>query len=607
MDGLASRVNSWARRAKLQRSLWWLFFGLAAGLALGLLLAIAARVWPLMSSTALTAICVVLALLGTFVALAWPWLRNLRTPVLTWSRAFDQQFGLRQRISTALEASDGALAIKSDAIRVRLQQDASRVADSVDARKLLPLRLSWRAGVTSLVLLAALALALALPNAQEQVLAAQNQFQQSLEQQAQQIEQAKQQIQQSKALTDAQKQQALQALNEAQTALNDPNTTPEKALAAINDAQSKLDAMRDQEAQQRQADLQNAGESLAADELTNALANSLANQNFQQAAQQMRNLTSSQQGQSLTPEESQRVADQLDQLARQMQTSEPAMAQQLREAAEQMRQGNMAAAQQALEQAAQSLDQVQQTQQANQELQQAQSQAEAARQSVAQANQQVQQSQPSQQANPNNQNNQAGQNANTQANAAQATAQASSQAASQAASQNSSQASSQQQSSQGQQGEGQQAGGQQPGQAENGSQLAQAGQAGQSGSPGESQGGVPGEGSTGTTTQGGIAQGSSQQSGHSEDTGSENSVYAPGRVGNQGEQVVLDDPQGQVAPDPNGSKNTAPQGQSTVPYQAVYSDYAKSADEAIQKDEVPPELRDYVRDYFSSLDPKNNR
>ena len=588
MDGLASLVKSWARRAKLQRSIWWLFFGLAAGLAVALILAIAARLWPLMGPAALLVSCISLALLGLFAALTWPWIRSLRTPVLTWSRAFDQQFGLRQRVSTALEASAGTLTVKSDAIRMRLQQDATRIADSVDARKLLPLRLSWRAGVTSLALLIALAVALALPNAQQQALAAQEQFQKSLHQQVQQIEQAKEQIRDSKALTDAQKEQALQALNEAQQALNDPNATPEKALAAINDAQSKLDALRDQEAQLRNADLQDAGKSLAADEMTNALANALSNQNFEQAAQQMRSMAtqnSAKQGQPMSPEEAQHAADQLDQLARQMQSSDPEMASQLREAAQKMREGDMQAAQQALNKAAQSLDRAQQTQQANQSLQQAQAQTEAARQSVAQANQQAQQANAN---NQNNQNNQASQNANNTANSANSENQP------------------------GQSGQpdpnGQQAGGQQPGEANGQGQASQPSQPGQAaGMPGQAENGVPGQGASGSTSQGGNAQGASQQSGHSEDTGSENSVYAPGRVKNPGEQVVLGNTQGELAPDPNGPKNTAPKGQSTVPYQEVYGEYAKSADDAMQNDEVPPGLRDYVRDYFSSLDPKRTK
>jgi DNA segregation ATPase FtsK/SpoIIIE-like protein len=560
MNELVDLVQHWARRAKLQRSVQWLFFGLACGLGLALLLAIAARVWPLMATPLLIALAISFALLGVLIALAWPWARAIRTKPLTWARAFDNLFGLRQRISTALEVNSGALTIKNDGLRTRQQQDAVRIAESVDAKKFLPLQLRWRDALVALGLLMALVVALLLPNPQQQVLAARELFQENLQKQVEQIEQAKQAIAQSKELTEEQKKQALEALNEAKQALQDPNASPEKALAAINDAQSKLDALQDQEAQQRNADLEQAGRSLSPDELTNALANSLENKDFQQAAQAMRNL-STKDGQQLTEDEAQRIADQLDQMARQVQNSDPALAQKLREAAQALRQGDTTAAQKALNEAASSLEKAQQTQQANGALDKAQSQTEQARQSVAQASQ------------------------------AQAGAQSNNQNGQQ----------------QGQQGDnptgsqanaGQQAGSQssnQPG----------------DGNPGAGQQGDAGQGQTSQGQAGGLAGGNApgalSQSGHSEDSGSEDSVYAPRRINGQGQQVVLDDTKGETAPNPNGQKNIAPDGQSSVAYQEVYGDYSKAADDAISNNEVPPDKRDYVRDYFSSLDPQRNK
>jgi hypothetical protein len=556
MPELVKLVQSWARRAKLQRSLQWLFFGLACGLGLALLLAIAARVWPLMSTTALIALAIAFALLGLLMALAWPWVRAIRTKPLAWARAFDNLFGLRQRISTALEVSAGTLTIKNNAIRARQQQDAVRIAESVDAKKFLPLHLRWRDGLVTLGLLMALVIALLLPNPQQEVLAAKQLFQENLQKQVEQIEQAKQAIDQSKELSAEQKKEALEALNEAQQALKDPNTTPEKALAAINDAQSKLDALQDQEAQQRNADLEQAGRSLSPDELTNELASSLANQDFNRAAQAMRNLATKD-GQALTEDEAQRIANQLDQMAREVQNSDPALAQKLREAAQEMRNGNTEAAQKALEEAASSLDKAKQTQQANSALDKAQSQTEQARQSVSQASQQ--QSQSGQQQQSGNQSSQSGEQQGEQAGDKQ-----------QAGSQSSNQ-----------QGEGQQG---QNGQGEGQTQQGQA-----------------------SGMAGGEATGANPQSGHSEDSGSEDNVYAPRRINGQGQQVVLDDTQGEAAPNPNGQKNIAPDGQSSVAYQQVYGEYSKAADDAINNDEVPPDKRDYVRDYFSSLDPQRNK
>lgn len=568
MNELIELVWTWSRRARVQRSLAGLLAGLAIGLSVALALAIAARMWPLMSTPALIALSLVCAFFGTALALGWPWLRNLRTPSLIWAREFDKRFALRERISTALEMDNGALSIKNATLRMQQQQDALRMAESVDVRKLVPLRLSVRDGLIALALALALILAIALPNPQQQVLTQQAEFRQNLAEQVKQIEQAKNAIEQSQTLTGEQKKQALQALNDAQKTLADPNATPEQALAALNDAQAKLDALRDQSAEQMSSDLQQAGNAMSADELTNALANALSKKDFGNAAQQMRSMMSKD-GQALTPEEMQRVANQLDQMARDIQKSDTAMAQKLREAAQQLREGNAEGAKQALNQAANSLDKASNVQQAQQSLNQAQAQAEAARQSVAKASQSGQ----SQSQGSNQNNNQSGQqNSSAAGQQGQAQSGQSSQAG-----------------AEGQQGAASQQGG-------------AAGQPGGSASEGQSANGQGGQGQTD-----GSAQGASNTSGHSEDTGSESSVYAPGRVSAQGKQVVLDDKNGETATDPSGKQSTAPGGNSAVPYQNVYGDYSRTADEALKSDEVPANLRDYVRDYFSSLDPKQQK
>jgi hypothetical protein len=548
MDELRENILVWSRRARLQRSTALAFFGLACGLGMALLLALASRVFPLLETGPLIAISIALALIGLFAAVVYPWLRNVRTRPVQWARTFDQQFGLKDRVSTALEIANGDLTAGTDAMRNVQRNDANRIVEGVDAKQLLPLRISRRDALVALLFLVALIVALALPNPQQQVLAERERLRETVAQQVQQLEQARETIEQSN-LTDEQKQLALQALDDARRALEDPNVTPEEALAAINDAQAQLDALNDQAAQQRADDLQRAGESLAADELTNSLANSLANNNFEQAAEQLRDLSSnSQTGQPLGDEEAQRAANQLDQLARGVQNSDPQLAQQMRDAAQQLREGNTQAAQESLNQAAQSMQQAQQSSNAAQSLENAQARAEAARQAIAQAAQ-AQSSQS--QANQPGQEGQMGENNAQQQGAA-----------------------------------GQQAGNQQPG-ATNASQ-------GQEGQPGSvsSLGGASNQ------------QGQSQ---HSEDSGSDSSVYAPGRLNADGRQVVLPDTQGQNAPNPSGRASTAPGGNTSVPYQEVYREYSQVADEAMQSGQVPAGMRDYVRDYFSSLDPNQQQ
>ena len=44
-------------------------------------------------------------------------------------------------------------------------------------------------------------------------------------------------------------------------------------------------------------------------------------------------------------------------------------------------------------------------------------------------------------------------------------------------------------------------------------------------------------------------------------------------------------------------------GQSTVPYNRIYAEYAEAANRALEDQHIPLSLRSYVRDYFSSLEP----
>lgn len=542
MDELTNRIRHWSRRARLQSSVGLAFFGLACGLGIALVIALAARVFPLMDAPALTALSVALAIIGLVAAFAYPWLRHLRTTPTEWARIFDQRFSLYERTSTALEINEGNITVANDVIRRIQRQDTDRAIEAVNVRERLPLAISRRDALVALIFLVALLIALTLPNPQQQILAERARLRETIAQQIEQLDLARQAIEQS-SLSAEQKQLALQALDEAKRALSDPNITPEEAMAAINEAQAQLDALNDLAAQQRMEDLRRAGESLPPDQLTNALANALANDDFDRAAEQMRNLTSSNStGQPLGEEDLQRLADQIDQLARNVQNSDPEMARQLRQAAQDMRAGDAQSAQQRLDQAAQALEQAGQSRMTAQELSNAQARAEAARQAIQQA-------------------------ARPQSSGSRA------------------------QTGLGQSGaQDGQSGANQPG---------QPGQPGQTSMAGPNAGANPGNPTSGP----GFGQEPLGESRKSDDFGTDNSVYAPRRIGNDGKPVVLPDPNSQTAPDPSGRASTAPGGNATVPYEEVYGDYSKAADDALQSGQVPAELRDYVRDYFSSLDP----
>ena len=545
MDELLELIRGWAARSKLQSSLYWLFFGLACGLGIALAVAILARVFPILSTQALIALAITCAATGAIAAFLAPWLRAMRTPPDTWAQRFDQQFKLKERLSTALELSEGTVNTSNSPLRRQQQSDASHAAQKVDIRSLLPLRLSGRYALYAVAIALALITTIALPNPQLEVLAKRAQMQQVLDEQIKQLELAKQQVQESQSLTDDQKKQVIQALDDAQEAISDPNSSPEKALAAINDAQSKLDSLRDQSAQDQAADLQRAGQSLTPNELTNPLANSLENGNLNQAADQMRNLTQPN-GKELTDEQRQQLADQLDQMARNIQNSNNTAAEQLRQAAQQLRDKQDQAAQRTLNDVANSLKQTGEQQAAQRQMNNAQSSMEDARRAISEANQQSQASADAQES-------QTGQkSAEAQGNGAQ----------------------------------------------QNQQSNDEAGGSSQSG-----QGDEQGQGAT--MAQSGNAQSGSSE--HHEDVGSDSSVMNPQRINTPGQSLGLPDENGQNVPNPNAQANPGVSNQATVPYEQVYPEYARTADEAIQNGQVPSDLRDYVHDYFSSLDPRSRK
>ncbi|MGQ9814347.1 MAG: hypothetical protein ACUVR3_04255, partial [Candidatus Roseilinea sp.] len=351
------------------------------------------------------------------------------------------------------------------------------------------------------------------------------------------------------------KQQALQALDETQARLNDPDTSPEEALAALNDAQARLEALRDEAWQQQREDLRRAGQSMQPSEITNALADALARGDIAQAAEQLSNLTETPDGRPLDEAQQQQLANQLDQMAREIQNSDAASAQRLRKAAQQLRERNTDAAREQLEQVARSLNEATQAAEASRSLDESQAQIDAARRAVAQASADGVRRQEQQQA--QTQGNQPGSQAMPpQASPANPT------------------------------GGGEQ--GDQPadGQSPQGQQASQ---------PGASESNQ-------------AAPQLQTSPGHSEDTGTDNSVWAPGpRLSEAGVQVQLPTAGGDSVPNPSGRPNPGVPAGATVPYQQVYREYAHAADEAMQRGAVPPALRDYVRDYFSSLDPATRR
>lgn len=101
--------------------------------------------------------------------------------------------------------------------------------------------------------------------------------------------------------------------------------------------------------------------------------------------------------------------------------------------------------------------------------------------------------------------------------------------------------------------------------------------------------------------------GQQTQPGHSEDAGTGapyDEVYVPGRfdeegaglnVGREGSEEGV--PVGETTlPAPEG-------GRAAVPYREVYAEYAAGAGAALEGSYIPLGMKQYVREYFSSLEP----
>ncbi len=85
-------------------------------------------------------------------------------------------------------------------------------------------------------------------------------------------------------------------------------------------------------------------------------------------------------------------------------------------------------------------------------------------------------------------------------------------------------------------------------------------------------------------------------------------VYAPidglHLTGETGFVAGQENEAGQVIIREEKSPQPGAAGSSLVPYRDVYQDYAAAAAETMDRERIPPEMQDYVRDYFSQLAPE---
>lgn len=595
---LNSLIRRWDRRARLAQSLQGLPFSMMPGFAAGIILAIISRVRPLMLPHEILTLSVLLALAGAVLFLLAVWLR--RRSSLHLAQRFDVLLGLGERVSTALELLDGRIRTTEELIALQLA-DARDHAREAQVAARLPLTTSRRAWAMTGALVLGLIGLLMLPNPQAAAIAQESAQIAAIEEAAETLRQITEDVAADAGLTNEERESLLQALESARQTLNQPQITPQEAFAAVTEAQSALQdaaSLFNQRLNNVQTAMSGAAEAL--NRLTEPTSGSGLEQ-LQQALEQLQ-----QQLQTQAGFDPQAMASALSQAGAALQNTDPATAQALQQAAQQLQQGNQQAAQQRLSQAQQQLNQTaQQHQQRAQTAQNTQRSAEQAQQTAQQlseASQQGQQraQQGQQQAN-TGENQQADQNPRAlQGQAGQQSEQTSQQGQASAPGQEGEEGENPAQGQGAQSDQGQQAVGAQP-------------QAGDQPGAGLSGAAVMGAGdSEAAQTEEQIAPASAESSGESpsnnpdgQGQGGYEQIYAPRRIGGApGQDQIVLEPEDSGAPVIEGNFSENAPGEATVSYNQVFSDYRSAANEALNSGRIPLFLRDIVRNYFISLEPR---
>ncbi|MEZ4659981.1 MAG: hypothetical protein R2911_20690 [Caldilineaceae bacterium] len=528
----------------LQRTFW-------LTCAVALLIQLAGRQWPIAQLTLWTLLPFALWLMAV---VGYAFLRRM-TPMQI-ARRVDAELALKEQLATALELAqvdEAKTADVSAALIEKQRTHAVSVLQSIRADQF-PLSLLRNPLLAAAVLLIAIIALRLLPNPMDQVLAARAAIAQAAQEQAARMETLRQETAASTQLSPAAKEELLRQLDELAQRLRSNTGDRADALAEFSKLEEALHQKLDPTAAARQQALDGLAAQLQA--LAQNQSDGTQPRDAAESLQQLAEALS-----AMTPAAQAELAQSLAQLANQLaQSGESDLAQALSALAQSAQQGDAAAAASAAQSAAEQLAQSQSALSAQAQLQQTLAQVQSARQAVAQSGQAQQNG------------GQAGQSGQNQPGQGQQAGQ----------------------QGQGQQGQGQ-SNGQQTGQGQNRGQGA-----GQGGGRSQANSAPP---RTGSGRPNRLPGASSAMSSGSE----EDQVYTPwARQPSTGEELFIPGQDtGQGESQINTQKDPLPgsAAPALVPYQQVYQQYLDVANQNIQQSEIPPGLRDYVRDYFSQLEP----
>jgi hypothetical protein len=552
-----SLIRGWDSRIRLRQRLIWLPRAVLLGLVVGLIGAYLSRISPRLSDGTIIAITGI-AIAACVAIMLFLIQVRARTPLQS-ARELDMEFGLQERLSTALELLEGRIKGHPEINDYQIQ-DAWHTAREIDPKAGVELQVRVRDWVVVAVAALGLALVILLPDAADNLTPAQAAV---IEEASDTVRDITESVAANTTLEEERRESLLQTLENSLDTLEDENTSPEEAFAVMRDVE---EALRNQ--------AQQLGERVRIQqEALNATAEALRefgqpsneegeeiptlSELLEQARAQMENLTSEQRA---------ALANALDQAAEANLDINPELAEALEQAAENVQQGNQQLSQEALEQALEDLQNLEESQlDQNQMIQQLEQNAEAAEEASNQIARPSEQQ--GEQPDPNSQNIQQGENPNQPLPA------------------NASLPSSEQQPP---------TGGEQPNDQQEGN---------------SSSVGAGDSDDTGTTaTFNSSEEGEIDQDNTPDGTGvaEYEVIYSPQRIGEEGqspgESIELESDPGDM-PVVEGDFSENPAGAAIVPYNQVFTTYQNAANRAIDVGFVPPSRRDIVRNYFTSLEP----
>ena len=536
-------LNRWDSRRRRIQSVQWGAKGVLIGLLISVVLATLGRIGPLLNNRELAASALLLGIIGLAIGVTSAWLN----PWSTLKKALfaDKQFGLKERTITAVEIQEGSLAT-DPALAEEQLADTVAVATRVDARNQMPMRFQRRDGYLIILAVALLSAAVILDNPAADELERSRAIDKVVQEQISSLESLEEEISRNSDLGIEALEELTAPIESALDELGEGDVGREELYAALSEAEAEF---RELSSKYDTSDiiesLRNTANPLSENESSQDLAESLGNGDLQGAGAGLNQLADGLL--NLSAEELDALARSLAEAAEAMTAVDSEIANNLAESAEAMANGDISSAQQSLREAAAELQQRALGQAVSAQAAAAAEQLQQDREVVAEAGQG------------------SGEGSSGEGTGSAGPSEAGTEGGS---------------------GEGQASGGE--------------GGSGQSGAAG---GGTDSGLSTGSQPGGGTG-GPGPGGGHSEN------VFAPDFVDLSADAGIGVELPAECIANPAEcgiliSENPTEFGdeESLVPYEQVFSDYRRAAYIALEEEYVPLGLREYVKDYFTSLEP----